>query len=261
VNVKRIVYIHWKEAEAEEGIRQLRSLGFEVSYEIKMGSPFLRKLRENPPLAVVIDLSRLPSQGRDTGIGIRTQKGTRDIPLLYLGGDPGKVAGIKKILPDAVYTDWERIEEDLKAVIANPPADPVVPESLMAGYRGKPLPVKLGINSDMEISLVNPPPGFERTLGKLPNGVSLRMGADQAGDLNLFFCGSREVLENELKRMVAWADQGPVWIAWPKQSSGVKTDLTQQIVRDAGLGAGLVDYKICSIDKIWSGLLFTRRKT
>jgi len=259
--MNRIVYIHWKEAEAEEGIKQLNCLGFEVSYEIKMGPPFLRKLRENPPQAVVIDLSRLPSQGRDTGIGIRTQKGTRDIPLVYLGGDPGKVEGIKKILPDAVYTTWERVSEDLNNAIVNPPVDPVVPESLMVGYAGRPLPVKLGIKAGMLVSLVNPPPDFERTLGKLPKGVRLFMDADNAGDLNLWFCGSRDILENNLEAMVAWAEKGPVWIAWPKQSSGVKTDLTQKVVRDSGLDAGLVDYKICSIDKTWSGLLFTRRKS
>jgi hypothetical protein len=259
--MNRIVYIHWKESEAGEGIQRLSSLGFEVDFEIKMGPPFLRKLRENPPQAVVIDLSRLPSQGRDVGVGIRTQKGTRYIPLVYLGGDPGKVAGIKKILPDAIFSTWERVAEDLNTAIANPPDDPVVPESLMAGYAGRPLPGKLGIKAGMQVSLVNAPPDFERTLGELPQGVNLSIEANQAGELNLWFCGSRKTLENDLEAMIAWAKKGPVWIAWPKKSSGVKTDLTQKVVRDTGLGAGLVDYKICSIDKTWSGLLFTKRKS
>jgi hypothetical protein len=59
--------------------------------------------------------------------------------------------------------------------------------------------------------------------------------------------------------MVPVADQCPVWIAWPKKASGVATDLSQQVVRGIGLSAGLVDYKICAIDKTWSGLLFTKR--
>ena len=60
--------------------------------------------------------------------------------------------------------------------------------------------------------------------------------------------------------MIARLGEGKLWIAWHKRSSGIKTDVTQQIVRSAGLSAGLVDYKICSIDDIWSGLLFANRR-
>jgi hypothetical protein len=56
-------------------------------------------------------------------------------------------------------------------------------------------------------------------------------------------------------------DDAGLWIVWPKQASGVKSDLTQNIVRRAGLANGLVDFKVCSIDKTWSGLKFRKRKT
>ena len=55
-------------------------------------------------------------------------------------------------------------------------------------------------------------------------------------------------------------ERGAIWIAWPKQASGVRTDLTQAAVRAYGLERGFVDYKICAIDETWSGLLFTRRR-
>jgi hypothetical protein len=64
-----------------------------------------------------------------------------------------------------------------------------------------------------------------------------------------------------MARMATLAENGPLWIAWPKRASGAATDLTQQRVREIGLAAGLVDYKICSIDETWSGLLFTRRRS
>ena len=63
-----------------------------------------------------------------------------------------------------------------------------------------------------------------------------------------------------MEGMAARLDRGAVWIAWPKKASGVKTDLSQTIVREVGLGAGLVDYKICAIDATWSGLLFALRR-
>ena len=61
-------------------------------------------------------------------------------------------------------------------------------------------------------------------------------------------------------RLSAFAEEGGLWIVWPKKSSGVVTDLSQTAVREVGLAAGLVDYKVCSINETWSGLLFTRRK-
>jgi hypothetical protein len=64
-----------------------------------------------------------------------------------------------------------------------------------------------------------------------------------------------------MSRLAILVGKDPLWIAWPKKASGIVTDLTQQRVREAGLNAGMVDFKVCSIDKTWSGLLFTRRKS
>ncbi len=126
-----------------------------------------------------------------------------------------------------------------------------------AGYSGTPLAGKLGIKENFRVALVDAPPGFERTLGDLPPGVSVHAGL--AGkvplDVIVAFISRRSVLERRLasfrRRM---APAAGCWIAWPKKASGVVTDMTEQVVRDIALPTGLVDNKVCAVDEIWSGL-------
>lgn len=130
----------------------------------------------------------------------------------------------------------------------------------MAAYAGTPLPKKLGINPGSAVGLVGAPEQFERTLGKLPAGVRLRRQARGHLDVTLWFVRSEKELVRRIARMGTFAATGGLWIVWPKKSSGVSSDLTQAIVRRAGLASGLVDYKIAAIDATWSGLKFTERK-
>jgi CheY-like chemotaxis protein len=258
--METIVLIHWKPEKAAERVTQLTDLGYQAIHMVPTSQDFLRELREQASAGVVIDLSRAPSQGRDIAVAIRYQKSTRHLPLVFVDGDPVKVAKIQALLPDAVYTDWEHLTGDLVRILANPPADPVVPESLFAGYAGKSVTQKLGIKPGMTVCLLEAPHDFPDTLGSLPDGVQLR---DQTGiscDLTIGFVRTRIDLQHSLDLFVEQANSGPVWMAWPKRASGTVTDLTQQVVRETGLAAGLVDYKICSIDGTWSGLLFVRRK-
>ncbi len=257
--MNRVHLIHWNAAEAEERSDQLRSAGYEVVYET-LDPAGLRAMREDPPSAVVIDLNRLPSQGRDMAVAIRKYRATRHVPLVFVDGDPEKVARIKELLPDAVYTTWSQIGSSLEHAITHPPAEPVVPGSTMAGYAGAPLPKKLGIKANSVVVLVGAPEGFEETLGDLPEGVALLGEASSQPDVILWFTTSRSDLERDIERMGAFAGQGGLWIAWPKKSSGIASDLSQAVVREAGLAAGLVDFKVCAIDETWSGLRFTRRK-
>jgi hypothetical protein len=259
--MERLQLIHWNAHEAAERAGRLGAWGYKVDHELAGGSAFVRQLANNPPAAVVIDLSRLPSQGRDIALLLRRRTATRQIPLVFVGGDPAKVARVRGLLPDAVCTSWDELEEALQGAIKGPPPDPVVPQSQFAAYAGKPLSEKLGIKPDSVVGLVHAPEDFHRTLGELPHGAKLHPGADEACDLAIWFTRSRDGLEQGIPKMVPLAEGGPLWIAWPKRTSGEKTDLTQQKVREVGLAAGLVDYKICSIDETWSGLLFTKRKS
>jgi hypothetical protein len=251
--------IHWNADEAAERAERLRAASFEVNHELPGGARFLKDLGQDPPAAIAIDLSRLPSQGRDLALMIRKRKDTRGIPLVFVGGEPEKVERVRGLLPDAVYTSWARIGSALRKAIATPPGEPVVPESTFAAYAHKPLVEKLGVKENSVLGLVGAPEGFEETLGDLPAGTAVRRDAGAGRDLTIWFARSGEELEGRIGEMAAMLEGAPIWIAWPKKASGVVTDLSQQYVREVGLGAGLVDYKVCSIDDTWSGLLFTRR--
>ena len=251
--------IHWNSAEAEERARKLRGAGYDVAHDVPKAT-FLRELRADPPSAVIVDLSRLPSQGRDVALAIRHAKALRHVPLVFVGGQPDKLAAIKKHLPDAVYTNWRSIRGSLEKAIANPIRDPVVPDSGLAGYSGTPLPKKLGIKADSVVVILGAPPDFEKTLGKLPSGVTLRKRAGGKRDLTIWFVKSGTRLRKRVGRLAEEVRDGGLWIAWPKKASGVQTDLSGNVVRKVGLESGLVDYKICAIDDTWSGLKFARRK-
>jgi hypothetical protein len=255
----RIRLIHWNETEAEEKAAVLSAAGFAVAYKPLTGA-YLRNIRDDPPDAIIIDLSRIPSRGRDLGLAIRHYKTTRRVPLVFVDGAPGTIEGIRKILPDAVYTSWKAILDSLQDAIANPPADPVVPESVMAGYSGTPLPKKLGIKENSVVFLVGAPEDFERRLGELPDGVVLKRRAIGSSTLTLWFTRSRKDLDRRIDKMVPRAENGGLWIIWPKQVSRVTSDLTQNTVRKAGLAAGMVDFKVCAVDETWSGFRFTLRK-
>jgi hypothetical protein len=257
----RIVLIHWNREEGEVRAGGLRGKGRQVVVLTpRGGAAELRPLRDDPPEAIVIDLTRIPSQGRAVGVELRRQKGTRAVPLLFAGGDSEKIARIRELLPDAVYTAWESIDEALAAAPARATDRPVVPGT-MAGYSGTPLAKKLGIRPRAVVALLGAPEGFEDTLAGLPPEVRLRRDARAASDLTLLFVESQAALE---KRFPAagrsLVEKGSIWIAWPKKGSGTATDLGERAVRAFGLERGFVDYKVCAIDAKWSGLLFTRRR-
>lgn len=129
------------------------------------------------------------------------------------------------------------------------------------GYSGTPLPRKLGIRPGDVVGLVDAPDGIESILVPLPEGAIIRRGLRGRRQMTLCFLRSRRDLEKRIARMKREAQTGGLWLAWPKKSSGMQTDLSESDVRSAGLAAGLVDFKICAIDSTWSGLRFAPRRT
>lgn len=254
----RVRLIHWNAAEAREREAWLRAAGYEPAAGA-LDAGLLRRLERDPPIAVVIDLSRLPGQGRDVGLAIRTRRATRHLPLVFVGGDHDKVSRIRGHLPDAIYAAWSGIDRALKRAISRPPQSPVVPPSVLAGYAGVPLAKKLGIREGSAVVLAGAPEGFEAALGALPAGATVRRRGRGRRDLTIWFARSRGELKRRLGTMTAFAGRGGLWIAWPKKSAAPRAGLTQAEVRRAGLGSGLVDFKICAIDATWAGLRFTRR--
>ncbi len=250
--------IHWNAAEAKKKVDHLRTIGYVVEYN-GFTSSLLRE-RENPPNAIIIDLSTLPSQGRDVAMALRSYKSTRTIPLVFVDGEQEKVERVRAQIPDALYTNWDQIVEKLEDIFRHPPEELPRARSRLEGYAGASLPKKLGIKPGYTISLVGAPPGFRQTLGELPENVVLRDGVRDKSDLTLWFAKSRRELEERLQHMRSFSKNAGLWVLWPKRTSKLQTDLGQSLVREAGLAAGMVDFKICSIDKTWSGLRFTLKK-
>jgi hypothetical protein len=129
----------------------------------------------------------------------------------------------------------------------------------VAGYSGTPLARKLGIKAGAVVAVVAPPDGFVDTL-ELPDGVELRGSARGHLDVVVFFVTRRGELARRFPAFKrALVPDGGLWIAWPKKTSGVATDLTFEPVQSIGLANGLVDNKVAAIDDTWSGLRFVYR--
>jgi hypothetical protein len=214
---------------------------------------------ERPPDAVVIDLARAPHTGRDLALWLRSRKATRAVPLVLAGGDDAFAVTLRELLPGATFANREDVVRALRAALGSAPAKPPPrPASALAGYSGTPLPGKLGIREGARVVLLGAPDAFAHALTPLPDGSrAVRRGP---GEVVLLFVRSRAELARRLgaaRRAVAAG--GRLWIAWRKKASGVATDLGEAGVRQTGLAAGLVDYKVCAIDATWSGLCFSDR--
>jgi len=129
------------------------------------------------------------------------------------------------------------------------------------GYSGTPLVKKLGIKPGTKLVLIGAPDGFEKLLKGLPKDVKPVRGGSAVAELVIWWPASLRDMESRIlsvdKRI---AEGGSIWISWAKKASGVKTDLSDNNVRETGLANGLVDYKVCAISEIWSGLKFARRR-
>lgn len=132
-----------------------------------------------------------------------------------------------------------------------------------AGYSGTPLAKKLGITPGARVVVTGEAPAdVERLLDPLPDSV--RIGRRlRAGDVDVawFFTSSRAALEKRLPALrSAIEPDGAIWVSWPKRTSNVPTDMTEDVIREVALPTGLVDNKVCAVDETWSGLRLVVRK-
>src|SRR5262245_25275394 len=114
----RAVLILWNEAEMAERAARLRKAGFTVSPFASQDGKALTNLGRSLPHAFVIDLSRLPSHGREVAGALRQQKSTRSVPIVFVGGEYEKIARVRRELPDAIYTNWAGIGGAMKKAMA-----------------------------------------------------------------------------------------------------------------------------------------------
>jgi CheY-like chemotaxis protein len=255
-----VLLVHWNETEAKQLARALKALGYKPKILFDSEKPNLAEIREHPPELFLIHLSRLPSQGREIAAHFRRAKATRNVPILFVGGDPERVKTARKLIPDAEFAVWDEIRTAIKRAIKNAPRNPAIP-STMASYSASALPKKLGIRDNCSIMLINPPNHFERKLDPLPAYTKIVYDPKGAHVAILFAMSQAELARDFRPLAKALPEKTALWIAWPKKASGVKTDLDGNIVREFGLDAAWVDYKVCAIDETWSGLCFARRNS
>jgi hypothetical protein len=132
----------------------------------------------------------------------------------------------------------------------------------MAGYSGTPLAQKLGIKKGQKVVTISVPIGYKKLLAPLPEKIFFTKEIKAGATFSHLFVSDSKTLEKELKRLRKLiADTGVVWVSWPKKSSGVATDVTEDVVRAVALPLGFVDIKVCAVDETWSGLkLMIRRE-
>jgi len=131
-----------------------------------------------------------------------------------------------------------------------------------SGYSGTPLAKKLGLKPPLKLLTINAPKEYKAWLGDLPEGVKLSTKAEKPVEAvhvfttdSLFLDATLSKLRNELKQ------DGFIWVSWPKKSSKVSTDITEDTIRAIALPLGFVDIKVCAVSEIWSGLKLVIRKS
>ncbi len=128
----------------------------------------------------------------------------------------------------------------------------------MPGYSGTPLPKKLGIKPKHRVTFVGLPADVRAELREALAGCEV--AGHGSLDFAMVFAKEQSALKSEFARLAKLlAPAGMLWVAWPKKTSGVATDVNENDVRRIGLAAGLVDVKVCAVSDVWSGLKFVRR--
>ncbi len=255
----RVSLFHWNAEEAGPLVAALEAAGHSVEHHQRVAE--YRAVRDNPPDAIVIDLSRLPSHGRELAVFFRGSKKTRHVPILFVGGSGEKLERVKKLLPDAAYTTTARVRAAVKAALAKPVVNPVTPTQMMQRYGDRSTAQKLGIGKGARVAVIDPPSDYAQAIGTLPEGASLEEGfeEDPAGDcaISLWFVHGAAGFHAALPRMRQTAARSRLWIFWRKS----KLDgLDGNVIRSGANAVGLVDYKICSVNETWSGMVFTVKR-
>jgi CheY-like chemotaxis protein len=253
-----ICLICWDKDRAEFLEKLLGGEGFRVTVVSESVSGRIAYFRDLNVEAVVIDLSRMPSHGREIGAALSASKSTRHLPLIFLGGQPEKVERVRRELPEAVFAGWEDAAATIRsAMIAGPTQKAMRPAQRME-IGGRSLARKLGVKQAVPVVLWGDAEFLVELLGDFP--VVKRMQGKVA---HLCLCVTRAAsdVEAAFETVGAVYPEGTLmWIIHPKQSGKMHADFNQNDVRGIGLAHGWVDFKVCAVDADWSGLAFAKRE-
>ena len=255
--------------------KELKVLGYRVTVVSESVRRWIGFLGDLAPDAVVLDLDRLPSHGREVGLHLRASKTARYLPLVYLGGLAEKTERVRRELPDAKYADWSEAGAAIEEAVTSPPDRSARPAQRAGTSKDSDLAKRLGIRAGMRVVTWGDTDFLLELLGEMPDtvAVSNRLAGTKADGAVLWLCVARTAaeLEEALDRLTlepgsrAGASESAAvktagWIIHPKQGSRLHTDFNQNDVRASGLARGWVDSKVCSVDADWSALRFTKRK-
>lgn len=250
----RLRLIHWKAAEADRYLALLRDAGHRVEYYNEFSPQMMREWRKSPPDAFVIDLSRLPSHGREIAIALRQSKSTRTVPLVFCEGEAEKVEKVKAILPDAVFCSFAGLKAALRRLPKTLTREPVVPAAMMDRYAGRSVAQKLGVKPGDKVCLLEAPGDVAELFGDVVF-VESPLGAA----VTLLFVAEPQEMRRQVSELRSIAGQTKFWVCW-KKGKRADNGVGETLIRETGLSLGLVDYKVCAINKVWSGLCFAAQK-
>lgn len=253
----RVRLQHWKESEAQPLLRALRAAGHQVDYTHEPQSN-VRYIRDTKPEVIVIDLSRSPAHGRELAVYLRGTKSTRHIPIIFVDGDPEKVQKIRDLIPDAEYTTLAKVAASVKRAITKPPTTPIIPPQMMERTASRTTTQKMGIAPNSRVALIDPPSDYARVLGELPEGVSLEEDPQDVLPVTVWFVRDPDDYVRALPKKRNLAARSKFWIVWPK---GQRDGINGNFIREAALQLGLVDYKICSVNEVWTAMVFAMKKS
>lgn len=248
----RVRVLKWRDPGAL--LWAVKNAGHQVDFEVK---PTISTVRKTSPEAIVIDLSITPARGRDWAVALRGRKSTRHIPIVFVDGEPEKVQKIRDLLPDAVYTTLDQVAKVVKRAIRKAPAAPVVPPQYMERWTARTTAQKMGIVAGTRVAVLDPPPDYARVLGEMPADVVLEEDPEEVLPVTIWFVRDTEEYVRALPRKRGLAARSKFWVVWPK---GQQDGINGNVIRETALQLGLVDYKICSVNEVWTAMVFAVKK-
>jgi hypothetical protein len=251
--------VHSNEIDGPKRVAELASAGYRVHYR-QWSNREIVQAKAELPAAVLVDLSRTPSRGRDIAIAMRSHRVMLAVPFVVLGGSVETTAALREFLPDAIEAEWKRVAAVLRRAIGKPPSGARL-LSVFAAYEKSSLAKKLGIKAKSIVAMQGAPRGFRGTLGEIPPGAKLVTATGEVPrDLTLWFVNSLDQLEGHIASMKQHAKSGALWVFWRKSPLANGSRMTLPVVRKTALDAGLMDFKVIRVDDNWAGMRFTLRR-
>lgn len=222
--------IHWKPEEAAGLVEACCASGVDAECRPP------QQLRQRLPDAVVIDLTRLPSHGREVGAWLRETKKTRHIPIIYVDGEPEKVERIRSVLPGAIFTSRSRLRSALQSALRKGVQNAALPPPVIVRFGGRTAAQKIGIKAGMKVAAMDAAAGYEELPGALPDEVDFYEDPAKPQDLT---------------------PQTRLWIVWQK---GANKHVSYNSILKAGGEVGLSLSKLCAVNDTWSAVWLVQRK-